>query len=208
MEGLIRTSLKHAERLGRLLLGVKEQLGHGKFIPWVEENCPFSPRSASGYMKLALESSFLESLANANQQSVADLTIKGALKLLAKSKIKADDCEVSEPEDATGRPPDDPPIDDPAEDEGCDSGLTDTDVLPGGRNVQTHVPKQTEPSSSSDDEGLRRDDEIAEPDLQVDGLVPCDPQPPTIVRQVQNGEPEQARTDEILVVRPKNWTGA
>jgi hypothetical protein len=49
----IKAAMAHALRAGELLLGVKARLPHGDFIPWIEENCEFNRRSASGYMLIA-----------------------------------------------------------------------------------------------------------------------------------------------------------
>jgi hypothetical protein len=48
-----RTSLEHARKAGQLLLQAKARLAHGKFMGWVEANCPFSQRTANGYMRVA-----------------------------------------------------------------------------------------------------------------------------------------------------------
>jgi Protein of unknown function (DUF3102) len=37
--------------MGGYLCGVKENLGHGKFIAWVKAECPFSYRTAHRYMR-------------------------------------------------------------------------------------------------------------------------------------------------------------
>jgi hypothetical protein len=48
-----------AERLayiiltGANLIEVKERIGHGRFIAWVQSECPFSYRSAHRYMRIA-----------------------------------------------------------------------------------------------------------------------------------------------------------
>jgi hypothetical protein len=39
--------------LGDLLLEVKQLVGHGRFTPWVANNCAFSLRSAQDYMRAA-----------------------------------------------------------------------------------------------------------------------------------------------------------
>ena len=44
-------SANHILRIGQLLSVVKDQLPHGQFIPWVEDNCEFSRRAASAMMK-------------------------------------------------------------------------------------------------------------------------------------------------------------
>ena len=45
---------KHeAARLGKYLIEVKEQLPHGRFTVWVENNCSFSPAQAQRYMRVS-----------------------------------------------------------------------------------------------------------------------------------------------------------
>jgi hypothetical protein len=48
-----RTSLTHAREVGRLLLGVKAGMRHGRFMRWVAAECPFSHSTANGYMLVA-----------------------------------------------------------------------------------------------------------------------------------------------------------
>jgi hypothetical protein len=43
----------HAIMAGLELLAVREELGHGAFAAWVEENCEFTDRTARNYMALA-----------------------------------------------------------------------------------------------------------------------------------------------------------
>jgi hypothetical protein len=48
-----RQAVEHAVEAGRLLLKVKEEVGHGNFIKWIEENFKGSERVARKYMRLA-----------------------------------------------------------------------------------------------------------------------------------------------------------
>ena len=48
-----RQAVEHAVEAGRLLLKVKEEVGHGNFIKWIEENFEGSERVARKYMRLA-----------------------------------------------------------------------------------------------------------------------------------------------------------
>jgi len=57
----VRRGLEHAKRAGELLIAAKAYLGHGRFLPWVEENCQFSCRTAQLYMRLAANWAELES---------------------------------------------------------------------------------------------------------------------------------------------------
>jgi len=42
-----------AAELGQLLIDKKEELKHGEFKPWVEDNCDFSYRQAAKYMQVS-----------------------------------------------------------------------------------------------------------------------------------------------------------
>ena len=48
----LKTSVNLAIEIGRLLAEKKEELGHGEFTPWVNENLPFTTRTAQNYMRL------------------------------------------------------------------------------------------------------------------------------------------------------------
>lgn len=43
-----------ANEIGKRLIWAKDELGHGRFGPWLEANIPFSVRTAQRYTKLAL----------------------------------------------------------------------------------------------------------------------------------------------------------
>src|SRR5262245_41412085 len=46
--------LQHAINAGKALNEAKSKVGHGKWLAWLEENCPdISERTAERYMKLA-----------------------------------------------------------------------------------------------------------------------------------------------------------
>jgi hypothetical protein len=47
-----KTTLDKAIRIGELLQQQKEALGHGRFLPWVKENLPFSRQTAASYIRL------------------------------------------------------------------------------------------------------------------------------------------------------------
>lgn len=44
--------LKKIIELGRLLTEIKEELGHGKFVKWIDKNALFSMRTAQRYMRI------------------------------------------------------------------------------------------------------------------------------------------------------------
>jgi hypothetical protein len=77
----MKRGLTHAIAAGQLLIEAKAQLKHGQWLPWLAEHCPASlpERTASFYMRLARHAPELE----AKSATVADLTIRGAIQLLA-----------------------------------------------------------------------------------------------------------------------------
>jgi len=87
-----RTAIGHAINAGRLLIEAKTKLGHGRWLPWLSENCPdISIRTAQVYMRLALKApTFLDS----NTQNSAHLSINQALNMVAEPRVEL----VPEPE--------------------------------------------------------------------------------------------------------------
>jgi hypothetical protein len=60
-------SLTKAIRIGELLVGIKADLAHGEWLPWLKANMPFAERSARNYMRCHAERDRLKSA------NVADL---------------------------------------------------------------------------------------------------------------------------------------
>jgi hypothetical protein len=77
---------EHAINAGRLLMEAKAQIPHGGWLPWLEEHCQVSERMAQVYMRLAKHEPELA----ANPQRVADLTVRGAVELLAPPRRASD----------------------------------------------------------------------------------------------------------------------
>ena len=50
--GHVRVSVEKAIRIGELLTEQKAELEHGQWLPWVEDNVPFTSRTAEKYMRL------------------------------------------------------------------------------------------------------------------------------------------------------------
>src|SRR5262249_46840075 len=73
--------IKHAINAGELLLEAKAQIKHGQWLSWLSEHCAVSERTAQLYMRIAQRRAELE----AKAQGLADLTLEGAARLLAKS---------------------------------------------------------------------------------------------------------------------------
>ncbi len=77
-----RMTVRHAIKVGILLIQAKRQVGHGNFTTWITASCPFKPRMAEFYMQVARRRKELEKL---KSKSIADLTLSGATKLLQQS---------------------------------------------------------------------------------------------------------------------------
>jgi len=77
-ESAARSAVQHALEAGKLLIQAKEQVPHGGWLPWLNENCECSERSARTYMRVARELPNIEG----NRQRAADLSLRQAIKLL------------------------------------------------------------------------------------------------------------------------------
>lgn len=68
-------TIKHAARVGELLLTAKRFVAHGAFGPWLQDNCSLSQRQAQRYMQVAMNRHLLE-------QNGGPSTIRGMLHAL------------------------------------------------------------------------------------------------------------------------------
>jgi len=84
IQNALRSSLRHAIRVGHLLIEAKQEVGHGAFTTWIKANCNFSLETARIYKRLAENEAFLSKLDGAKQQSLTVMTMTGALSRLAK----------------------------------------------------------------------------------------------------------------------------
>lgn len=82
-----REAIDHARRAGELLLEAKAACKHGEWLSWLKSNCSVGERQARNYIKLAKGWNAIQS----KSAPGADLTIKGALRLLT-----ADTCKTSD----------------------------------------------------------------------------------------------------------------
>src|ERR1700738_3377055 len=73
--GALKHSLQHAIAAGELLLEAKDQLKHGQWLPWLRDHCQISERTVRLYMRVAKNKTEIG--------NVADLTVRGAVALLA-----------------------------------------------------------------------------------------------------------------------------
>ena len=72
--------LEHARDAGLLLIEAKEKCGHGKWLPWIEENLRFSEHTARCYVLFAQKDEL------SNRQATADLTLEYGLCVLRTPK--------------------------------------------------------------------------------------------------------------------------
>jgi Protein of unknown function (DUF3102) len=79
-----RDALQNAIRAGELLCAVKDAQDHGDWETWLTNNCPnISSRTARLYMHLSKKENELTAAAEQNGNTVADLSVREAQKLLA-----------------------------------------------------------------------------------------------------------------------------
>jgi hypothetical protein len=82
-----KTSIEKAIEAGTILRACKDSVGHGAWSKWLYDNCrDISDETARLYMRLAdpENSDRLEAAAKQNGNAVADLSVRGAAKMLAK----------------------------------------------------------------------------------------------------------------------------
>lgn len=89
----LETTFQKALRLGELLTAVKDNLPHGQFQNWIENNLPFKQRAARNYMLIFDNKNLLE------QHAIS--TLAGAFKLLSDMKtarhaVLTEDIQITE----------------------------------------------------------------------------------------------------------------
>jgi hypothetical protein len=82
--GAVKSGAEHAMAAGDLLIEAKAKLDqHGGWLPWLKQNCgEISERTAQLYMRMARNREAIE----ANAQHVADLSLRGAMAVIAPPK--------------------------------------------------------------------------------------------------------------------------
>jgi len=75
----LNSGLQHALEAGRLLLEAKNQVDHGRWLPWLEANFDGSQRTARAYMLVAQRWPHLK---EQNGNAVANLSYRQAVRLL------------------------------------------------------------------------------------------------------------------------------
>jgi hypothetical protein len=93
--------VRRAMEVGALLNEAKLKQPHGKWLPWLTENCPEVPeRTAQRYMKLADEKEKLEKLLKSKSATMADLTLNEACQWLEEGgEVEAESEAESEADD-------------------------------------------------------------------------------------------------------------
>lgn len=81
----LKAGLAHALEAGRLLLEAKAAVGHGGWSAWLAAHCAVSERTAQGYMRVAKHAA---ELGAGDPRRVADLSLRGALAMLAGPKAE------------------------------------------------------------------------------------------------------------------------
>jgi hypothetical protein len=93
-EDSTRRGLEHFREAGRRLLKAKEQVGHGGWKAWLDQNITFSQRTATDYMRLAREWPKLAAAAN----------LRDALRLLTEDANETDASALTPPPTTTVTP--------------------------------------------------------------------------------------------------------
>lgn len=70
LERTLTDAMDKAWRLGRALCGIKNLVGHGNWLVWLEANLPISQRHAQRHMELAASNPDAQSVADLSQESV------------------------------------------------------------------------------------------------------------------------------------------
>jgi hypothetical protein len=105
----VRDGFQHAVKAGLYLIQAKRLVRHGEWLPWLENHCEVSERTARAYMQLAkMPDGVLligDHRVDQNGNAVADLSFRQAIKKVAKPKaskstvaaeiVKPDDVEAS-----------------------------------------------------------------------------------------------------------------
>jgi hypothetical protein len=76
-QAAVKRGIEHVIAAGELLIEAKAQLKHGQWLPWLEEHCGLSDRTASRYMRVARNKDKL-----GENGHVSDLSLRGAVDAL------------------------------------------------------------------------------------------------------------------------------
>ena len=64
IEKSLRSTVEYAIQAGEILSNVKEKVGHGEFLPWLNSSVSFSERTAQNYMRVYCHSDKTASVAD------------------------------------------------------------------------------------------------------------------------------------------------
>src|SRR5512145_2301019 len=78
----LKDSVAHAMAAGDLLIEAKAQVPHGQWLPWLQEHCAMSERTAQLYMRTAKTRTTIE---DRIRNGVADLSLNEAAAMLVLS---------------------------------------------------------------------------------------------------------------------------
>jgi DUF3102 family protein len=78
-------AIAHALDIGDALAKAKKLAGHGNWAHWLEAECGLSARSAEVYVRLAAHREVIE---NQIRSDAANLTIRGALRLIGSARTQ------------------------------------------------------------------------------------------------------------------------
>ena len=84
-----KSAVGHAVAAGELLLQAKEQLEHGKWLPWLQANCEIPERTVQAYIRLAR-------LPIEKRNAVADLPLREALSAIRSREQRLADAAARE----------------------------------------------------------------------------------------------------------------
>ena len=101
LKGLFKVGIQKAMRIGELLVKQKEEVGHGNWESWMEENLPFNERTAQRYMEYHRFRDLLEN----DFVSVLDFKSAGTLihrqkyfdEMAVKCKLSPEKCQELSP---------------------------------------------------------------------------------------------------------------
>jgi hypothetical protein len=79
-------TMRHAIRCGELLSIAKTEIGHGQWLPWLEQNFEASERTAQTYMRLHRDFSDPQRVAGLQDTERVPSSIRAAIKELTKPK--------------------------------------------------------------------------------------------------------------------------
>jgi Protein of unknown function (DUF3102) len=99
--GYYKSELRSCLRMGKLLIEAKAAVPHGAWEEWISNNCPFTSRTASNWMKLARNEERVEEYL-AKPETVSDsLSMREVLKALEPPKPKPPTQEQETNEEST-----------------------------------------------------------------------------------------------------------